>query len=78
MKIDSRLVLLAVLGAGVIALGWTWLTSEDPEEVTVETEAALETTTTSSASTTAAYEEPEAAAVTTATTAPATTVPATT
>ena len=78
MKIDSRLVLLAVLSAGVIALGWTWLTSEDPEEVTLEAEAALETTTTSSASTTAAYEEPEAAAVTTATTAPATTVPATT
>ncbi|MDE0122730.1 MAG: redoxin domain-containing protein [bacterium] len=78
MKVDSRLVLLAVLAAGVIALGWTWLTSEDPEEVTLETEAALETTTTSSASTTAAVEEQDAAAVTTATTAPATTVPATT
>lgn len=78
MKIDSRLVLVAVLAAGVIALGWTWLTSEDPEEAALETEAALVTTTTSSASTTAAVEEQDAAAATTATTAPPTTVPATT
>jgi len=78
MKIDSRLVLLAVLATGVIALGWTWLTSQDPEEAAPETEAALDTTTTSSASTTAADEEPDAAAVTTAATAPVTTVPTTT
>ena len=78
MKIDSRLVLVAVLAAGVIALGWTWLTSEDPEEAALKTEATLETTTTSSASTTAAVEEQDAAAVTTAPTAPPTTVPATT
>ena len=78
MKIDSRLVLLAVLAAGVIALGWTWLTSEDPQEAALETEVPPETTTTYSASTTAADEERDAAAVTTGATAPATTVPATT
>lgn len=77
MKIDSRLVLLAVLAAGVIALGWTWLTGEDPEEATLGTEAALETTTTSSTSTTVEEDE-DAAAVTSSTTVPATTVPTTT
>ena len=72
MKVDSRLVLPAILAAGVIALGWTWLASEDPEE------AALETTTTSWASTTVADEEQDAGAVTAATAVPATTVPTTT
>lgn len=81
MKIDSRLVLLAVLAAGVVALGWTWLAGEDPEE------AALETTTTSSAPTTVAdgeqdaasvSEERDAAAVATTSGVPATTVPTTT
>lgn len=78
MKIDSRLVLLAVLAAGVIALGWTWLTGEDPEEAALEMESARETTTTSSASTTAANQEQEAAEPSIATTAPATTGPTTT
>ena len=81
MRFDSRLVLLAVLAAGVIALGWTWLAGEDPQE------AAPATTNTSPASTRAADEEQDAAAVaeeqdtvavTTATTVPATTFPTTT
>lgn len=70
MKFDSRLVLAAILAAGVIALGWTWLAGDDPEE------AAVETTTTSSVSTTA-DEERDAAADTTATTVPADDVPTT-
>ena len=76
MKIDSRLVLVAVLAAGVIALGWTWLAGEDPEET------ALETTTTSSPPATVADEEQDSAAATTTAAVPAatttSTVPATT
>lgn len=70
MKIDSRLVLLAILAAGAIAVGWSLSAGQDPEETVVS-----ETITTVSSLTGAMSEDNTAVSETTVKSVVPTTVP---